>query len=351
VLSALGNNHMRLSEFQYTLGPENIACEPHEVRLGRRDLGRMMIVDRKERRQSHSYVSSLPDILQPGDVLVLNNSKRIPGVLKARTVAEEAQVEIRFTAVESEYVGFGRLYPLHFVRQGARLHIAGGVTLTLDEINIGEHHLCQISSDAPLPDILKKAGLPITSFFYTGYWNLENYNNVFATEEGSLESPMAGLHFTPELLKAIEHRGIAISFITLHVVGSWLPPTSDDASECIMAVERYCVPESTAQAVHKARKRGGRVLACGTTVVRALESAAIEDGTVRAGEDNTSLRISPGFKFQVVDMYFTNFHPSRSSLILLDAAFCDFDLLQHSYEVARSSGYLFFEFGDAVLYA
>jgi len=341
---------MRLSEFKYALGPENVACGPHEVRLGRRDLGRMMIVDRKQRRQSHSWVSSLPDVLQRGDVLVLNNSKRIPGVLRARTVDEGAQVEIRFTAIESECVGFGRVYPQHFVRPGARLRITSGGTLTLQETNIGPHQLCRVHSDVPLSEALKKAGLPITSFFYTGYWNLENYNNVFATEEGSLESPMAGLHFTPELLKEIESRGIEIRFLTLHVVGSWLPPTSDDAAECAMSLEHYHVPESTAQAVRKARESGNRVLACGTTVVRALESAAMEDGTVNAGEQSTSLRISPGFKFRVVDLYFTNFHPSRSSLILLDAAFCDSELLLHSYEVARASGYLFFEFGDAVLY-
>lgn len=341
---------MRLSEFHYTLGPENVACEPHEVRLGRRDLGRMLLVDRKQQRQSHSYVSSLPDLLRPGDVLVLNNSKRMPGVLRARTVDEEGQVEVRFTALESERVGLARVYPQHFVRPGARLRVAEEATLTLQDTDIGEHQLCRIISDMRLSAILKNIGLPITSFFYTGYWNLDNYNNVFATEEGSVESPMAGLHFTPELLQAIEARGIEIRFLTLHVVGSWLPPTSDDAGECLMAVEQYVVPESTAQAVEQARSRGCRVLACGTTVVRALESAALEDGTVHAGKATTSLRISPGFNFRVVDMYFTNFHPSRSSLILLDAAFCNPDLLLRSYEVARSAGYLFFEFGDAVLY-
>jgi S-adenosylmethionine:tRNA ribosyltransferase-isomerase len=341
---------MRLSELRYPLGPENIASEPHEVRLGRRDLGRMMIVDRASHKREHSHVARLPELLNPGDVLVLNDSKRIPGVLKLRTVKENAQVEIRFSKIDSDGSAVGRAFPTHFLDIGVELATKTGRKLTVRETGVGPHSLYRVVADAGFETILKEEGLPITSFFYQGYWDLDNYNNCFAASEGSLESPMAGLHFTPELLAEITRRGVTVCFVTLHVVGSWLAPISDEATAQVMSTEPYLIPEVTARAVTSAHESGNRVLACGTTVVRALESAAQFDGRVDAGRGATSLCVSPGYTFRVVDMYFTNFHPSSSSLILLDAAFCDKDLLLSSYAAAREAGYLFFEFGDAVLY-
>lgn len=343
---------MNLSELQYRLGAANIAAEPHEVRLGRRDLGRMLVVNRKQKSQTHSYVSFLPQFLQEGDVVVLNDSKRIPGVLKTRTRLQNAQVELRFTQLDEQTkrVGLARAYPTHLLSTGTELISTSGHMLRITASQIGPHNLYRIESQTAIDEVLKSSGLPITSFFYTGYWDLEHYNNFYACKEGSVESPMAGLHFTPELLERIRFRGIRICFVTLHVIGSWLPPLGNDMSAHIMSEENFFIPEETSEAIYTAGASGGRVLAIGTTVVRTLESAAVDNGTVRSGTGKTSLCISPGYQFKAVDLYFTNFHPSGSSLILLDAAFCDRDLLLQSYESARDAGYLFFEFGDAVLY-
>lgn len=342
---------MQISNLSYTLRPENIACEPSEVRLGRRDLGRMMVVDRKQRKRHHSLVLNLPEWLSRGDVLVLNNSKRMPGVLKGRILDQSAQVELRFVGLENDYVGLCRAYPSHFIQEGAQIGTADGNVLGVTETGIPPYDLCRVESRSiSLKDCLHSIGLPITSFFYNGYWSLENYNNFYATEEGSLESPMVGLHFTPELLQTIRSRGVDVAFITLHPEGSWLPFIEEDISFHKMQFEEYVIPAQTARIIAEARRRQKRIFACGSTVVRTLETVAQDDGTVKSGSGRTNLYISPGFRFRVVDAYFTNFHPARTSLMVLDAAFCDPELLLESYRIAVRKGYLFYEFGDAVMY-
>lgn len=342
---------MRIADLSYSLRAENIACEPSEVRLGRRDLGRLMVIDRQEGKRFHTCVLDLPQWLHRGDVLVLNNSKRMPGVMKGRTVEHDAQVELRFVTLESERVGLCRPYPLHFMEVGREIKIGDGNVLRVLETGIPPYDLCRVElQNGDFKQSLHAAGLPITSFFYQGYWDLENYNNFYATEEGSLESPMVGLHFTPELLEAIEARGVTCAFITLHPEGSWLPFIEEDIGFHKMQFENYVVSPETAQLVNEVRTRGGKIVACGSTAVRALETVAQEDGKILAGSGQTNLYISPGFRFRIVDSYFTNFHPARTSLMVLDASFCDSKLLLESYQEAVERGYLFYEFGDAIMY-
>lgn len=341
---------MRLDDLTYDLDADNVASEPIEVRLGRRDLGRMLVVRRSGGTLVHASVWQLPDILSSGDVLVFNNSKSVPGTLKLRTL-RGAQVELRVAHIDTETTCIARPYPTHQIRAGRYLISSQKTRLKIEQTNIEPHGLCRISSSRPIKELLRQEGLPITSFFYSDYWQLENYHPFYASEDGgACESPLAGLHFTAELFERLKKRGVEIHFVTLHVVGSWLPFLEADTRDHTASREVYYVPPSTASAITQARDQGRRVVAVGSTSVRALESASNDDGTIKEGPGISELFIQPGHRFSVVDGYFTNFHPARSSLMVLDAAYCPVPLLLAAYAEARRSKYLFFEFGDAVLY-
>ena len=342
---------MRIEDLKYSIGVDNIAAEPPEVRLGRRDLGRMLLVDRKSESFDDRMVLELPNILQSGDLFVLNNSKRMPGVLHGRTVREDASVELRFAGLNDEFTGTCRIYPEHYISVGSQVRLSSGQLLVVTETKITPHGLMRIQSlGGRLRDTLHSEGKPITSFFSRGYWNLNNYNNFYATEEGSIESPMAGMHLTPELIAALQARGIAIATITLHSVGSWLPFIEDEINDHKVMPEQFNILPDAANAINHTKDSGGRIIACGSTVMRTLETSAATNGRVSPGRGETTLSISPGYSFRIVDAYFTNFHTYRSSLMVLDSAFCPLPLLLRSYAHARDTGYLFHEFGDAVLY-
>jgi S-adenosylmethionine:tRNA ribosyltransferase-isomerase len=216
--------------------------------------------------------------------------------------------------------------------------------------NIKPHSLCELECDEPISDLLKAEGYPITSFFYTDYWDLEHYNPIYASEEGSVESPMAGLHFTDRLIDRLKSKGVDVAFITLHVVGSWLPFLENETQGHEAQSEDYFVPDETARLIGTALQTGHRIVAVGSTTMRTLETSAIRKGALKSGAGKSRLFIEPGHKFKLVHSYFTNFHPARSSLMVLDAAFCPAHLLLRAYREARRKHYLFHEFGDAILY-
>lgn len=342
---------MRIEDLRYTLVPENLEGTPREIRLGRRDLSRLLVVDRSTQSVTQSTVRQLPDWFRAGDVLVLNNSKRIPGVLKGRTDVG-GQIELRFVDLDDETgTGLCRIFPMHDVSVGSGITIRGGDRVEILEVALTRYGLCRVRGEAvPLRTLLRTAGTPILGFFYEGNWTAEHLNPYFATEEGTVESPLAGLHFTPELVQAIEAKGVDVCFVTLHSVGSWLPFLEDDVFDHEMWPEAYHIPEATTVAIDRARTRSGRVFACGSTSMRALESAATYGRRVLATTGRTKLYVTPGYEFQVVDAYFTNFHQYQTSLIVLDAAFAGQELIKRAYVEASALHYSFYEFGDAVLY-
>lgn len=338
------------SELRYALRPENIACEPPDIRLGSRDLGRMLVVNRRAASLSHGLVFSLADYLSAGDVFVLNDSKRVPGVLFGRT-SNGAQVELRFASLDDSAGGTCQIYPDHFAEVGTQILLSGGEQLTVTAKCVGGYQLWRVdSTTGSIRDVLKHAGHPITSFFSRGYWELENYNNFYAAKEGSVESPMAGIHLTPRLLTKLQEKGVIIAFITLHSNGSWIPITEERIEDHRMREEAFELPSATAAAVLAAKASGKRIVACGSTVVRTLETAVRRTEVLAGCAGATDLYITPGYDFRVVDAYFTNFHTSSSSLMVLDAAFCPLPLLKVAYAEASAKGYLFHEFGDAVFY-
>jgi len=341
---------MNISDLRYQLIPENIEGTPREIRLGNRDRGRLLVVDRAKGKSSMSRVADLPGWCNPGDVFVLNNSKRIPGVLKGRTVVG-GLVELRFVELETADQGLCRIFPTHDVVVGSRIQLSGGHQIQVDEMGVTKYRLARVSSlGTGLRDLLKAQGKAIPGFFYENNWTVDHLNPYYATQEGTVESPLAGLHFTPSLVAALQARGVSVRFVTLHSVGSWLPFLEEDVGEHVMWEESFVVPEETAEAVNEAHRTGKRVFACGSTSLRALESAAPHQGAVRAQTGRTSLYITPGYEFKAVGGYFTNFHQYQTSLIVLDAAFAGAELVMKAYHEASARRLSFYEFGDAVLY-
>lgn len=341
---------MRIESLRYELGPENVAGTPREIRLGRRDLGRLLVVDRAGKKLLDREVKDLPALLRPGDVIVLNNSARIPGVLRGRTL-RDGQVELRFVDLGDEGRGLCRIFPQHDVKVGDVLGLQGGDAVRVLGTNLTAYGLAEVEGvSQPLRVLLREQGSPILGFFYDDLWGVDELNPYYATEEGSVESPLAGLHFTPILIQALRARGIEVAFVTLHSVGSWLPFLEASAEEHRMWPEAFCIPPETEASIMRARAAGGRVIAVGSTSLRALESSVVDGRTVRATCGRTDLYITPGYRFGVVDLYFTNFHQYQTSLMILDCAVAGADLVMRAYRTAAKRGYRFYEFGDAVLY-
>lgn len=341
---------VQIENLRYELRPENLAGTPREFRLGRRDLGRLLVVDRASKKLLDRAVNDLPALLRPGDVLVLNNSARIPGVLRGRT-KRGGQVELRFVDLSDEGRGLCRIFPQHDVQVGDVLNLEGGDAVRVLGAGLTVYGVAEVEGvGRTLRALLRAQGSPILGFFYDDLWSIDELNPYYASEQGSVESPLAGLHFTPELVRGLKERGVDVSFVTLHSVGSWLPFLEARAEEHRMWAEAFCVPPETEAAIAKARAIGGRVVAVGSTSLRALESARTEGRKVRATRGRTDLYITPGYTFGVVDIYFTNFHQYQTSLMVLDCAVAGEELAMCAYRTAAKRGYRFYEFGDAVLY-
>lgn len=341
---------MKIEDLRYELGSDNITPEPREIRLGRRDLGRMVVIHRDTELVEDSYVLSLPDYFEEGDVLILNNSKRVPGILKGFLKHNQAQVELQFVSLNEGPSALCRIYPMHYIQPGVVIQF-GSDCLKVTGIELLANRLCEVTSESDtLKNILKRHGFPINAFFSSKIWDVNLLNPYYSTKEGSIESPLAGLHFTPELIEKLKSGGVKIGYVTLHSVGSWLPFLEEDIEDHKVFEEEFEMPAETAALINEAKANGKRVTACGSTAMRTVESSYDENSKVRAQTGKTSLYIRPGYEFNIVDRYFTNFHQYKTSLMVLDAAFCGYDLLMKSIEEAKKRKYLFYEYGDAVFY-
>jgi S-adenosylmethionine:tRNA ribosyltransferase-isomerase len=350
---------MRVRDFDYHLPEDRIAQEPAP-----RGESRLLVLD-AEGAGRHRRVGDLPELLRPSDLLVVNDTRVIPARLYGRRVMEGegghgARVEVLLveraadTPDEApEWEVLAR--PGRKTRPGTRLRFDGGsgdvlAAEVLAKLGDGRHRLrfsepvepwLERLGHVPLPPYIKRPDRPE---------DRERYQTVFAERPGAIAAPTAGLHFTPELLARFGKRGVPVARVTLHVgIGTFKPVTADLVHEHVMDRERYEVPEATAEAVREARRRGGRVVAVGTTVVRTLESAARDDGTVAPGAGRTGLFIYPGFRFRAVDALLTNFHLPRSTLLMLVAAFAGRERVLAAYREAIDHGYRFYSYGDAML--
>jgi S-adenosylmethionine:tRNA ribosyltransferase-isomerase len=370
---------LKLSDFYFDLPEELIAQYP----AARRDESRLMVLDRSSGRREHHGVADLPGLLEPGSLLVFNNSRVRKARLPGRAVSTGAERE--FLLLEkldrpegdapsgggyvSAPAGRGgsvlwRVMVRRGRRPGSRYVFAGGLEAEI----VGEDgESLVLRFDRPIDDdwLDRHGRVPLPPYIKreAGGLDGERYQTVYAQETGSAAAPTAGLHFSPELLRSLGEAGIQTAFITLHVgLGTFLPVRTENIEDHRMHREIYTIGEEAASRIEKARKEGRKIVAVGTTSVRALESAWLSAGntpTLRRGEGSTAIFIYPGYRFKLVDQLFTNFHTPGSSLLMLVSAFAEAlagtkaatgrDLILESYAEAIREGYRFFSYGDAML--
>jgi S-adenosylmethionine:tRNA ribosyltransferase-isomerase len=340
-----------ISEFDYELPPELIAQQP----LAERDASRLLVLARASGRIAHHVFSDLPALLAPGDLLVVNRSRVIPARLLGRR-ARGGEGEILLVRDRGEGRWEAMVRPGRHLRPGQRLTIDDDLSVVVESEAIAEDGRRRVRllskrrdvegalarcGHVPLPPYIRRADEPS---------DRERYQTVYARERGSVAAPTAGLHFTPSLLARLAERGVGRAELVLHVgPGTFQPVKVSRVEDHRVASEAYSLPPETAAALARARARGGRVVAVGTTSVRALESTAGADGTVAAGEGETDLVVRPGHRFRAVDVLLTNFHLPRSSLLLLVAAFAGREAVLRAYAEAVRERYRFYSYGDAML--
>lgn len=337
-----------LSEYDYEAPEELIASAPAEPR----DSSRLLVLDRARGSVEHAVFHELPRWLKAGDLIVLNRTKVMPcrliGKKSTGGKADLLLVRERGPAAWSALASG--------LKAGQRLDFPGGLTATVKGLNAdGEYELEFDTADlrpylaehgaAPLPPYIakKKAAGRDAS-------DLARYQTVYARDEGSIAAPTAGLHFTPAVFDALKAKGVGTAYLTLHVGrGTFRPIKGEDAAEHVMLPESYEVEEPEAAKVREAKARGGRVIAVGTTATRTLETLARRPGGVAGGRGESSLYITPGFEFKVLDGLITNFHLPRSTPLMLAAAFAGKDLLLSAYREAVTKKYRLYSYGDATL--
>lgn len=342
---------MDISEFDYDLPPEFIAQHP----LPERDASLMMVVLRKEGRIIHSRFNEFPEYLQKGDVLVLNNTKVIP----AKVWGKKDGAEVEFLFIKERIKGIWEVLcrPAKKIKAGDRITFSPDFEATVIESGEEGRRLLKFS-DADIMGHLQKIGFaPLPPYIKRNKVNadlrtndLERYQTVFAEKEGAIAAPTAGLHFTPQILDLIRDKGVQIERVALDVgLATFQPVRVERIEEHKMLEETYSVSKHTAEEINRAKVESRPVIAVGTTVVRTLESAYRANGGIRPGTNSTSLFIYPGFKFQAVDKFLTNFHLPKSTLLMLVEAFAGHDLIMRAYKEAVREKYRFFSYGDCML--
>jgi S-adenosylmethionine:tRNA ribosyltransferase-isomerase len=316
-----------------------------------RDHARLLVLQPLDRSLAHRRVDELPDLLQPGDLLVVNNTK----VLAARVVGRKrhsgAEVEILFVKDLGnaiwEVLIKGMFRPGQIIEMGVETSavvVERGATRTT----------VRVESPIPLSEWLRQYGrMPLPPYLKRAPTDQDRewYQTLFAQHEGAIAAPTAGLHFTPELLARLQQRGIGLTTVTLHVgVGTFKPVTVDQIEDHRMGAEWVDVGTEAVRAIEQVQATGGRIVAVGTTVVRALETAArAADGQIRAYRGETEMFMTPGFSFKVVDVLLTNFHLPRTTLLMLVSAFAGTEFLRRAYAEAVRERYRFYSYGDAML--
>ncbi|MES2220439.1 MAG: tRNA preQ1(34) S-adenosylmethionine ribosyltransferase-isomerase QueA [Acidobacteriota bacterium] len=370
---------MLVRDFNYILPPELIAQQP----LPDRAASRMLVVDRASGTVQDSWFRSFPDVLRPGDLLVLNDTRVLPARLFGRRAGLNAQpvsarnptarehlqgnVEILLTAQHTPLEWSALVHPGRKLPVGEKVFFfatgddqaSATPLLTAEIVGRGEFGERRLRFD-PVDDfyaILDRIGhMPLPPYIHRtdDVADRERYQTVFAAERGSAAAPTAGLHFTPEILSAIRARGVEIARLTLHVgLGTFQPVRVEKLEDIRLHTERYTLPESTAQAVNMARHEGRRVIAVGTTTVRTLEHCARQSdgGELRSHSGETDMFLSPGYEFRIINGLLTNFHLPQSTLLMLVCAFAGTEKVLAAYNHAVADGYRFFSYGDCMFLA
>ena len=341
---------MDVKDFYYELPEDLIAQDP----LEKRSNSRLMVLDKETGDVTHRHFYDIKDYLRPGDCLVLNNTRVIPARLIGEKEETHSRMELLLLKRKSDNVWETLVKPGKKAKIGARFSFGDGL-LKGEIIDIVEegNRLIRFEYDGIFEEILDQLGqMPLPPYITHELKDKNRYQTVYAKHEGSAAAPTAGLHFTEELLKQIEEKGVKIAHVTLHVgLGTFRPVKVDNVQDHHMHSEFYIVEEEEAKKINDTKKAGGRVICVGTTSCRTLESAAGEDGVLKAGSGWTDIFIYPGYRFKILDALITNFHLPESTLVMLVSALAGREHVLAAYEEAIRERYRFFSFGDAMFIA
>ena len=338
---------MKTSDFYYELPKELIAQTPAEPR----DSSRLLVLDKENGQIEHKHFYDIIDYLNPGDLLVCNDSR----VLPARIFGIKDNTGARVEFLLLKQVGTNRwetlCKPGKKAREGAKFSFGGGILrATIAQVKDDGNRVVEFECEENFFTTLDKIGqMPLPPYITEDLKDKERYQTVYSHELGSAAAPTAGLHFTNELMEKIKSKGVGIAYVTLHVgLGTFRPVKVDDVTKHKMHSEHYEISEESARLINKAKKNGKRVIAVGTTSCRTLESVATLYGEIKPCDGFTDIFIYPGYKFKVLDGLITNFHLPESTLIMLVSAFAGYDNIMNTYKTAVNEKYRFFSFGDAM---
>ena len=338
---------MKTSDFDYELPEELIAQDPLEDRTS----SRLLVLDKNTGERKHTIFHEIIDYLNPGDCLVINNTKVIPARLIGEREETGGKVEVLLLKRKENNIWETLVKPGKKARPGTRLVFGGGLLRAeVKEIVDEGNRLIQFEYAGIFEEILDKLGqMPLPPYITHELKDKNRYQTVYAKYEGSAAAPTAGLHFTEELLEQIEKKGVKIARVTLHVgLGTFRPVKVDDVTKDHMHTEFYQVTEEAADIINSTKRDGGRIICVGTTSCRTIESASDDSGVDHAGEGDTDIFIYPGYKFKVLDCLITNFHLPESTLLMLVSALAGKDNIMVAYKEAVDMRYRFFSFGDAM---
>lgn len=338
---------MKTSDFYYDLPKELIAQTPVEPR----DSSRLMVLGRNNGKIEHKHFYDIIDYLNPGDLLVANDSRVLPARIYG--VKDETGAKVEFLLLKQ--ISGNRwetlCKPGKKARAGAKFTFGDGImSCEVAEVKDDGNRIVDFDTDENFFTALDKIGqMPLPPYITEELKDKERYQTVYSHELGSAAAPTAGLHFTNELIKKIKAKGVNFAYVTLHVgLGTFRPVKVDDVTKHKMHSEHYEIPKETSDLINQTKKNGGRVIAVGTTSCRTLESVASFYGEIKPCDGFTDIFIYPGYEFKVLDGLITNFHLPESTLIMLVSAFAGYDNIMNAYKTAVEEKYRFFSFGDAM---
>ena len=343
---------MKTLYFYFDLPPELIALTP----LQRRDGSRLLTLDKETGRWAHRHFYELPDLLRPGDCLILNDSRVLPARLLGSRIRGDGTLggacEVLLLIDRGDNVWECLVRPGKKLRTGARVSFGENGELTGEVAGEAEggNRLVRFSYQGIFLEVLERLGrMPLPPYIKAELQDRERYQTVYARVSGSAAAPTAGLHFTPELLERIQAMGVSTGYVTLHVgLGTFRPVKEEEITDHDMHSEYCVIPQETADLINRTKARGGRVICVGTTSCRTIESWAAEDGSMEAKAGWTKIFIYPGYRFKVLDGLITNFHLPESTLIMLVSALAGREHVLAAYQEAVRERYRFFSFGDAM---
>ncbi|WP_394023357.1 tRNA preQ1(34) S-adenosylmethionine ribosyltransferase-isomerase QueA [Anaerococcus martiniensis] len=337
---------MKTDDFDYYLPEELIAQHPAE----KRDHARLLVLDKETGEKEDKYFYDIIDYLNPGDVLVMNDTRVIPARLFGHRVDKEESIEVFLLHNIEGKTWECLVRPGKKMKIGTKIIFSEELSAEVRDIKEDGNRIIEFFYDGIFNEILDKLGnMPLPPYIKEELDEPEEYQTVYSKNPGSVAAPTAGLHFTKELLKQIEKEGIKLAYLTLNVgLGTFRPVSVDDVNDHKMHSEFYSISQETADIINEAHANGKRVIATGTTSVRTLETVYKNKGELTADSGWTDIFIYPGFEYKVVDALITNFHLPKSTLVMLVAALTSKDMILDTYKYAVKENYRFFSFGDAM---